>query len=230
MKAKILVIEGTDCSGKETQTKLLKERLEKEGKRVSTISYPIYPSSTGRIVGACLLGKPQMCEDYLKQDHGFFEEGGGEVDPLTALCYYAADRRYSLPLIKKYLEESDYLILDRYTTSNMGHRAGMIQDKEKRLEMYKKIELLEYEILELPRPDKVIFLHLPYELGDEIRKKRAEKLDESESNEHHLRLSEQAYLEMSSLYDFSTVECAKNGKIKSIEEIHEEVYNIIVQN
>lgn len=58
----------------------------------------------------------------------------------------------------------------------MGHRAGMIQDKEKRLEMYKKIELLEYEILELPRPDKVIFLHLPYELGDEIRKKRAEKI------------------------------------------------------
>ena len=52
----------------------------------------------------------------------------------------------------------------------------MIQDKEKRLEMYKKIELLEYEILELPRPDKVIFLHLPYELGDEIRKKRAEKI------------------------------------------------------
>ncbi len=55
-------------------------------------------------------------------------------------------------------------------------------------------------------------------------------MDKSEYNEHHLRLSEQAYLEMARLYDFSTVECAKNGKIKSIEEIHEEAYNIIVQN
>lgn len=227
MRAKILVIEGTDCSGKETQSKLLKERLEKEGKRVSLISYPIYPSSTGRIVGACLLGKPHMVEKYLKTEHGFFEEGGGNVDPLTALCYYAADRRYSLPLIKKNLEESDYLILDRYTTSNMAHRGGMIEDKQKRLEMYKKIETLEYEILELPRPDKVIFLHMPYEVGVEIRNKRAEKLDEGESNEHYLRLAEPAYLELAELYGFKTIECHKDMNPKTIEEIHEEIYKAL---
>lgn len=227
-KAKILVIEGTDCSGKETQAKLLVERLKKEGKKVGLISYPIYPSSTGRIVGACLLGKPAMCEEYLKQDHGFFEEGGGNVDPLTALCYYAADRRYSLPLINEYLEECDYLILDRYTTSNMGHRGGMIHDKEERLKMYKKIETLEYDILELPRPDRVVILYLPYDIGYALKKDRTEKLDESESNETHLRNAEQAYLEMAELYNYGLIDCAKGGHIRSIEEIHEDVYKYII--
>lgn len=228
MSAKILVIEGTDCSGKETQTKLLKDRLEKDGYKVSLISYPIYESSTGKIVGACLLGKPVMCEQLLKQDHSFFEEGGGNVDPLTALCYYAADRRYSLPLIKKCMDESDYLILDRYTISNMAHRGGMYKDKDERLNIYKKIESLEYDILELPKPNKVVLLHMSYEDGLKLKQNRLEKLDESESNENHLRLSELAYLELAKLYDFEIIECAKNGDIKTIEEIHEELYRIVV--
>lgn len=82
----------------------------------------MYDTPSGRIVGACLLGKPYLCEEYLKENHGFFPEGGGEVDSLTALCYYAADRRYNLPVIEKYLNDGYTLIVDRYVTSNMAHR------------------------------------------------------------------------------------------------------------
>ena len=129
MKGKLIVIEGTDCSGKETQSKLLVERLKKDGEKVATISFPMYDTPSGRIVGACLLGKPYLCEEYLKESHSFFPEGGGEVDSLTALCYYAADRRYNLPIIEKYLNEGYTLIADRYVTSNMAHRGGMLETK-----------------------------------------------------------------------------------------------------
>ena len=100
---KLIVIEGSDCSGKETQTKLLVERLKKEGVKVATLSYPRYDTPTGKIIGACLLGKPDMCREYLKFKKSFFPEGGGNIDALTAISYYAADRRYSLPEINKYL-------------------------------------------------------------------------------------------------------------------------------
>ena len=66
MKGKLIIIEGTDCSGKETQSKLLEEKLKKEGKKVARISFPMYETPSGRIIGACLLGKPYLCEEYLK--------------------------------------------------------------------------------------------------------------------------------------------------------------------
>ena len=84
-KGKIIVIEGTDCSGKETQTRLLVEKLESIGKKVKRISFPMYDTPTGKIIGACLLGKPDMCADLLKTDHGLFPEGGGNVDSLAAI-------------------------------------------------------------------------------------------------------------------------------------------------
>ena len=104
----------------------------------------------------------------------------------------------------------------------------MYKDKDERLNIYKKIESLEYDILELPKPNKVVLLHMSYEDGLKLKQNRLEKLDESESNENHLRLSELAYLELAKLYDFEIIECAKNGDIKTIEEIHEELYRIVV--
>ena len=228
MKGKLIVIEGTDCSGKETQSKLLVERLEKEGKKVVRVSFPMYDTPTGAIVGACVLGKPHMCEELLKENHGFFKEGGGNIDELAALCYYAADRRYNLPIINKYLEEGYIVIADRYVTSNMAHRGGLIKDKEKRLEIYKKIEKLEYEIMELTKPDKTILLYMPYEQACVLKQKRGEAPDEVESNEEYLRLGEKAYLELADLYGYSIVNCSLDGNIRSIEEIHKDVYDVVV--
>ncbi len=227
MKGKLIVIEGTDCSGKETQSKLLVERLKKEGKKVATLSFPLYDTPSGRIVGACLLGKPEMCQEYLKDNHGFFPEGGGKVDSLTALCYYAADRRYNLPIIKKYLTEGYTLILDRYVPSNLAHRGGMLETKEERLKMYKKIDILEYDLMELPRPNQVILLYMPYEYTHELKKNRNKLLDEVEQDENYLKKGECAYLELADIYHFDVINCVKNKKIKTVEDINEEIYQLI---
>ena len=227
MRGKLIVIEGTDCSGKKTQSRLLVERLEKESKKVVRISFPMYDTPTGEIVGACLLGKPHMCEELLKENHGFFKEGGGNIDSLAALCYYAADRRYNLPIINKYLDDGYIVIVDRYVTSNMAHRGGLIKDKEKRLEIYKKIEVLEYDLMELPKPDKTILLYMPYEQACVLKAKRGEAPDEAESNEEYLRLGEKAYLELADIYNYDVIKCANDDEIRSIEEIHEDVYNLV---
>ena len=227
MQGKLIIIEGTDCSGKETQTKLLVERLKSEGVKVAQMSFPMYDTPTGQIIGACLLGKPHMCEELLKINHSFFPEGGGNVDALTALSYYAADRRYHTPKIKEYLNNGYTLIIDRYTTSNMAHRGGMILDDKERHEMYKKIELLEYELMEIPRPDKVVLLYMPYEYACILKSKRDELPDEAEANEEYLRLGEKAYLELANLYNYDVINCVEEEKIKSIESIHEEVYELV---
>ena len=106
----------------------------------------------------------------------------------------------------------------------MAHRGGMIDSKEERLKFYKKMELLEYELLELPRPDKTILLYLPYEYACELKKKRKEVPDEAESNKEYLLRGEKTYLELAEIYNYDIVNCVKDDKIRTIEDINEEVY------
>ena len=124
---KIIVIEGTDCSGKETQTKLLLENLKNDGIKIDSMSFPNYESPTGKIVGGPYLGKEYICD-------GWFAEGAALVDPYVAMCYFGADRRYNLPLIKEKLNNG-HLILDRYVYSNMAHQGGKLDEFEARNKM-----------------------------------------------------------------------------------------------
>lgn len=227
MIGKIIVIEGTDCSGKETQTRLLVEKLTNDGLKVKRLSFPMYDTPTGKIIGACLLGKPQMCKELLKDEHSFFPEGGGNIDALAACDLYAADRRYNLPKILKYLNDGYIVIIDRYVTSNMAHRGGLIKSKKERIKMYEKIELKEYVINELPKPDKTILLYLPYDYACELKKKRNELPDDVENNKEYLKNSEKAYLELSKLYHYDVVNCVNNNQIRSIEDINNEIYLIV---
>lgn len=227
-KGKIVVIEGTDCSGKETQTKMLVERLKKEDYKVERLSFPMYDTPTGKIIGACLLGKQDMCNELLTTEHSFFPEGGGNIDSLAAINLYAADRRYNLPKIKNLVNEGYIVIIDRYVTSNMAHRGGLIDSKEERLKIYNKIDTLEYEINELPKPDKTLLLYLPYDYACELKKNRVETPDEAESNKDYLQKGERAYLELAEIYKYDIIECVSNNKIRTIEDINEELYNKIV--
>lgn len=226
-RGKLIVIEGTDCSGKETQSKLLVEKLKKDNILIERLYNPWYETPTGKIIGACLLGKPEMCKELLKEEKGFFQEGGGNVDALTACCYYAADRRYNLPKIKELLENGINVIIDRYVISNMAHRGGMIEEETERLKMYKKIYTLEFNILELPKPDEVIFLYLPYKYACELKKQRGEKPDETEQNEKYLINGERAYLELSKIYNYDIIKCSKDNSIRTIEDINSELYKIV---
>lgn len=216
---KIIVIEGTDCSGKETQSKLLKSYLEQNGIKVATFSYPQYNTPTGKIIGGPLLGKPSICPSWF--------DNYVEVDSKVASLYFAADRRASLPVLKDLINNNEIVIIDRYIYSNMGHQGSKIEDKEERLKMYKFLETLEFDLLELPRPDLVIFLYLPYSYGEEIKKNRAEKLDEAEKSQIHQIKSERTYLELTELYGFEKIDCFTNGTVKTREEINKEVISHI---
>ena len=219
MAGKIIVIEGTDCSGKETQSKLLEKRLNEEGKKCIRFGFPMYDSPTGKIVGGSYLGKPEISE-------GLFPEGAPNVDPLVACLYYAADRKYNIGKVEEYLEKDYYVLLDRYTTSNLAHQGSKIKNKDERFNMYQWIDKLEYWLLKLPKPDYTIFLHMPYEYSCELKKNR-EFVDEHEKDEAHLRLAEEAYIELSQLYGWKRVECVKDGEVRSIEEIGDEVFELI---
>lgn len=217
MKGKFIVIEGTDCSGKETQSKLIEKKLTEEGIKCIHLSFPMYDTPTGKIVGDCYLGR---------NGSSFFEEGPVKVDPRIAVMYYAADRKYNIDKVLKYYNEGYYIILDRYTTSNQAHQGSKIEDKDERFNMYQWIDKLEYWLLNLPKPDKTIFLHVPYEYTLKLLKNR-EELDEHEKNPDYLRRSEASYIELSELYNWDRVECVLDGKLKSIEDINKEILEFI---
>lgn len=225
MRAKIICIEGTDCSGKETQSKELYEKLLSEGYKVANFSFPNYQSPTGKIVGGPYLGKTEICE-------GFFQETAPSVDPIVASLYFAADRRYNfLNKIMDCINENDIVILDRYVSSNLGHQGSKIIDSELQDKYFDIIYQLEYVLCELPKPDITVFLHMPYEAAVFLKANR-ESLDQHEKNSEHLLKAEETYLKLSKKYDWKYINCI-NGKfenkssIKSENNISEEIFEVI---
>ena len=223
MKGKIIVVEGTDCSGKETQTSLLVQRLRRSGRKIERLSFPAYDTPTGRIVGGAYLGKKHLGE-------GYFPEGAANVDPKVASLYYAADRRYNRDKILELLNQGIDVVLDRYVESNMGHQGGKIFDKEERLKLYEDLANLEYGFLELPKPDVTLFLYMPYQKVAELEKGRQEPEDQHEASLLHIRNAEHAYLELAEIHHYKKIDCVtKKGKLRDIEDIHEEVYKTVCE-
>lgn len=228
IRGKLIVIEGTDCSGKETQARLLVSKLEEMGKKCVRISFPRYETATGKIIGSCYLGKDKMCQELLKSDKSWFDEGAGEVDSLVSSMYYAADRKYNIKEIEDLLNKGVNVILDRYTFSNMAHQGGKIVTQEGRFKFFKKIDTLEFELLGLPKPDLVILLYVPYQITLKLLKMREEEADENERDVNHLKRAEQTYLELKALYNFKMIECVENDEMKSIDEINSQVMNEVL--
>ena len=220
MKGKIIVIEGTDCSGKATQAAKLVDKLKSENIQIETMSFPMYDTPTGQIVGGPYLGKPQIME-------GWFSEGAGSVNPKVASLYYAADRLYNLPRIQELLDAGINVLIDRYSWSNFAHQGGKVKKSEERLKIFDFLEKLEFDLLGLPKPDITIFLHMPYKAALKLREGREEKADQHENNPEHLKNAEKTYLELADRYGFSTIRCADGENAKSIDEIAEKVYAAI---
>lgn len=208
-KGKLIVIEGTDCSGKQTQTEKLLANLKNKGYKAISFSFPNYESPTGKIIGESYLGK---------NSPSLFKEGAHNVDPKISSLYYAADRAYNINIIKKYLDAGYIVVLNRYVESNMAFQGGKIKDIKKRNMMYEWLDNLEFVLLELPRPDLVIFLYLPYEEVKVLKENRGEK-----ANINILRLAEIAYLELAEIYDYQKINCLSNNKLRSIDDIALEI-------
>jgi len=221
-RGKLIVIEGTDCSGKETQSNLLMERLKKDGIKIEKKGFPMYDTPTGYIVGANLLGKPHMGECI-------FPEGTTNVPGKVAVLYYAADMLYNIDSIKKLLDDGINVILDRYFESNMGHQAAKFNEKNQKIEMMNWLEKLGYDLLELPRPDIVLFFYMPYQYTIELRNNRQEAADGAERDVEHLKNAEMTYSLAAEKYNYNIIHCVKDDKIRTIEDINDEVYNLIIE-
>jgi len=183
-RGKLISIEGSDGSGKNTQTNLLVERLNKEGIICVKSGYPRYNTPTGKIVGGPFLGKPEIGESFFKNP--------SKVDAITAAYYYAADRRDAHKDIIHTLKSGINLIMDRYVESSMAHQGGKAKTLQERKRIIKKIGKMEYGLSEMPRPDKTIFLYMPYDVVTKLIKEK----DKVESDEEYLRNSEDVFLYM----------------------------------
>ena len=218
--AKLIVIEGTDCSGKETQSNKLIENLGRDNIKVCKYSIPNYTSPTGKIVGGPYLGKSYICD-------GWFPEKAPNVDAKVSSLYFAADRKYNIKQIEDKLNSNYNVILDRYVYSNMAHQGGKLKTKEERNNMFIWLEKLEFDLLELPEADIKIFLHMPFLESLKLKEGREEKLDQNEEDKEHLLNAEIAYKELAEKYNFKIIECAYEGRIKSIDEIQNELYSYV---
>ena len=223
MRGKIILIEGTDCSGKETQSRMLYEKLNNLGIKTIRIGFPDYDSPTGKIIGGPYLGKEYICD-------GWFSEGASNVDPKVSSLYYGADFLYHLNSMNEILDSGTNIILDRYFYSSFAHQGGKELNKEKRLKLYEWLEKLEFDLLGLPDADIKLFLHMPYEVALELRKNRKEKPDQNESDKNHLINAENAYLEIADMYNFKTIECSDSNSPRPINDINEEVFDFVYSN
>lgn len=215
---KLFVIDGTDGSGKQTQFQQLQESLLKDGIDYKVVSFPNYDSPSSALVQMYLSGE--------------FGENAKEISPYIASTFYAADRYATFQTgYKKYYENGGIILADRYTTANMVHQAGKIKDEKEREKFLNWLWDFEFNLYGLPVPNEVFFLNMPVEKSIELMKNREnkfthqEKKDIHERDVNHLKDAYEAACDVSKKYNWYEIKCVKNNEIRTIEDIHQEIYN-----
>ena len=219
MKGVFIVIDGTDGSGKATQTKLLVERLRGTGREVMELDFPQYEKPSAVFV-----------EKYLRGEYGTADE----VGPYRASIFYALDRYDKSAEVKQWLAEGKIVISNRYVSANMGHQAGKIKNKKKRDEFLAWLFKLEFTLFGIPKPDKVILLYMPPEAGQKLvdakgarAYTKGKKRDIHEADLSHLKDAANAYAYVAKKYKWGIVNCLQKGEILSREIIHEKLWGIV---
>lgn len=220
---KLIVIEGVDGCGKATQTDRLYNRLTSDGLRVLKIDYPRYERESSLFV-----------RKYLNGDFG---KNAKEVSPYIASTFYALDRYISFKEeYEDFYNNEGIVIADRYATANMVHQAGKVSDPIERDKFLDWLWDLEFNTYKIPVPDLVFFLDIPVEFNEKLMEGRQnkdsarDKKDIHESDVNHLLDSYNNAVSLVGKYGWKRINCISNGKIRSIEDIHEEVYKIALDN
>ena len=215
---KLFVIDGTDGSGKQTQFQKLQESLTKDGIDYKVVSFPNYDSPSSSLVKMYLSGE--------------FGENAKEISPYIASTFYAADRYATFQTgYKKYYEDGGIILADRYTTGNMIHQARKIKDEEEREKFLNWLWDFEFNLYGLPVPSEVFFLNMPIENAVDLIKNRENKFthqdkkDIHERDINHLKDAYEAACDVSKKYNWYEIKCVKNNEIRTIEDIHQEIYN-----
>lgn len=219
MQGKLIIIEGGDGSGKATQTKLLQEHLQKDGKPVQAVSFPNYDSDSSALVRM-----------YLRGDFGTDADA---VNPYAASAFYAVDRFASYQMYwKSFLQNGGVVLADRYTTSNMLYQMIKFNDSAERSAYLDWLEDFEFGKMGLPRPDLVCLLDVPLDVTERLMAGRQGKTggatgDIHEKNESFLHKCHDAYDELTDRYGWKRIACTENGRMRSIEDIHADLYRAV---
>ena len=222
-KGKIIVIDGTDSSGKATQTELLIKHLKKDGRKVKVVDFPDYYSNFfGKFIGHCL------SEQY----YNFVK-----VHPKIASVLYATDRFESKDKIKKWLKDGNIVIANRYASANQIHQGGKIANTKKRESFLKWLAEMEYEVFKIPKPDVVVYLDVPIPIILKLIKERkksrkrsylGKKQDVHEKDVKFLENSRKSALWLAKTQKgWIKIKCAKGEVLNTRENIHEEIYTKI---
>lgn len=217
MSGKLIVLEGTDGSGKATQSRLLCRHLREQGVELMQIDFPRY-------------GQPSaaMVQEYLSGKYG---KKPGDVNAYAASMFYAMDRYASFKEDwGAFYRQGGLIVADRYTTSNAVHQASKLPDAERRAYLDWLFDL-EYRLLELPKPDLVVYLDMPTEITGRMMRSREEATgthaDIHEQDAAYLKECRDNAHEVAELCGWSVVSCANGDMPRTPEEIHSEIFEMV---
>ena len=214
---KLIVIEGTDGSGKSTQFQLLTQRLSREGREFRQIVFPQYSEPSSALIRMYLGGE--------------FGSRPGDVNAYAASAFYAVDRYASFKKVwGEYYNGGGLVISDRYTTSNAVHQASK-EPEEGRKAFLSWLYDLEYGKLGLPRPDLILYLDVPTDFTETMMRRREQDThthaDIHEQDLAYLAACRRCGKAAAAFYGWKVIQCVADGKMRAIEDIHEEIYRLV---
>ena len=214
---KLIVIEGTDGSGKSTQFRLLTERVAAEGHEFQKLVFPQYQEESSALIRMYLRGE--------------FGSKPSDVNAYTASAFFAVDRYASYKKVwGQWYENGGLVLSDRYTTSNAVHQTSK-EPEEKRSEYLRWLYEFEYDRLGLPCPDLVIYLDVPTDFTEKMMRRREAatntQADIHEQDLQYLATCRRTGRDAAAFYGWTVIDCVRDGEMRSIEDIHEEIYRHI---
>lgn len=215
---KLIVIEGTDGSGKSTQFQKLTQRITAEGHKFQKLVFPQYAEESSALIRMYLGGE--------------FGSKPTDVNAYAASAFYAVDRYASYKKVwGEWYAQGGLVLSDRYTTSNAVHQASK-ESPDKQGEFLKWLYEFEYDKLGLPRPDLTIYLDVPTDFTEKMLRGREAATnthaDIHEQDLEYLATCRRTGKAAAAFYGWTVVECVKDGKMRSIEDIHEEIYRHVM--
>ena len=211
---KLIVIEGTDGSGKSTQFRLLTDRLESEQVKFQKLVFPQYSEPSSALIRMYLGGE--------------FGNSPSDVNAYAASAFYSVDRYASYRKVwGKWYEEGGLVVSDRYTTSNAVHQTSK-EPEDKREDFLNWLYDFEYDKLGLPRPDLVIYLDVPTDFTEKMLRHRETEThthaDIHEQDMQYLATCRRMGRAAAEHYGWTVIRCVRDGAMRSMEDIHEEIY------
>ena len=215
---KLIVLEGTDGSGKSTQFRLMAERLTNENRQFHRLVFPRYSQESSALIRMYLGGE--------------FGTNPSDVNAYAASAFFAVDRYASYKQDwGQWYKDGGLILSDRYTTSNAVHQASK-EEGANRIAFLKWLYEFEYDKMGLPKPDLTIYLDVPTDFTEKLMRGReaatGTTADIHEQDLQYLATCRETGREAAQYYGWTVIECVRDGKMRSIEDIHQEIYGHVI--